>query len=81
MIDTPPPPQGAKLTKRPVSAKATDSTNGTNSSKQSKTAASIAAAQKREEQRAKLAEMRRKIKMEQKEQPNGVEIFIAGETS
>lgn len=78
MIEIPAPPQGAKLIKRPMSSKSSSSNT---TSGHSKSASASLAAQKREAQRKQLAEMRRKNKIEQKDQPNDVEIFIAGDAS
>lgn len=66
------PPQGSKLTKRPISRTTTNTTSttstaagkiGENGGAAKKSAASIAAAQKREAQRKQLMEMKRKNKM------------------
>ncbi|XP_055706975.1 uncharacterized protein LOC129804026 [Phlebotomus papatasi] len=64
------PPQGAKLTKRPLATKGSTSSS-TSSGPAKKSAAATLAAQKREAQRKQLMEMKKKSRMAMNQAQNG----------
>lgn len=69
-METPAPPKGAKLTKRPLVTKGSTSSS-TSSGPAKKSAAATLAAQKREAQRKQFMEMKKKNRMAMNQAQNG----------
>jgi hypothetical protein len=76
---SPTPPQGAKMTRKPIHSKPTDQSQ----TGQKKSSTSALLAQKRETQRKHFAELKRKNKLANSnapEQPASVEFFVSGKS-